>query len=638
MKVFGDLSRGIVLSAFLSGLAMACVNKITEETSDVPDGTTTPLTFTADIQGVANTRVNGAAFEAGDEVGLFALAGITTMKEERYADNLCFVRSDEGEFKSEDSMYFPDDGVKLNLISYYPYQKNGVSIGESTMQVMVESEQDIPANYSHSDFLIASKENLAATNEPVPLTYKHKFFKLKIALKPDEGEDIDKLLAADPQLSVCGFFSKTSYDFQKDSYSDYSEEKDIIPAGIWKIEGDRLIGKQLILIPQETTEGLQYVTLEVGDKTYNSLLPPTLILQNGKQRELEITFKSAEEVLMGDMKGEIDDWEGTETDCTESAIVRKYVDISKLTFENSNVYKVVHSGKQVAEICKEYLVTPDFSSQAIVVYPMKPDGHTVDLSEGTAVKLIGQSGKVHGGKVSWNVENHSLTYTPGTSAVRNYVSILADGQVSLSISMIEEALPVLLVNDVVRDIRGGVIHNYPIVKIGTQYWMRDNIKTALYADGEKILKLNVMSEGAIGYLLSSTEEDYFYSFAAIEANQLLPLNWSIPNWADWEVLKVYLNNDVSLLKAGTWKAIVLDKVTHKVEPVTNLTGFNALPVGMCIGKNQSGYEGKYVSYWTLNNAGTDMDEKVFLLKSDTNEMSQGFPGLDKAYAIRCIRK
>ena len=53
---------------------------------------------------------------------------------------------------------------------------------------------------------------------------------------------------------------------------------------------------------------------------------------------------------MSKVNGEIGDWDGTEVDHTESGILHKYIDVSKLTFEKSNVYKVIHSGKQVAEI------------------------------------------------------------------------------------------------------------------------------------------------------------------------------------------------------------------------------------------------------------------------------------------------
>ena len=72
--------------------------------------------------------------------------------------------------------------------------------------------------------------------------------------------------------------------------------------------------------------------------------------------------------------------------------------------------------------------------------------------------------------------------------------------------------------------------------------------------------------------------------------------------------------------------------------IGGITGFDGYPVGMYAGKFQSAYEGKYLSYWTLNEAGTDADEKIFLLRSDKNEIAEGNTGLDKAYAIRCIRK
>ena len=67
---------------------------------------------------------------------------------------------------------------------------------------------------------------------------------------------------------------------------------------------------------------------------------------------------------------------------------------------------------QVAEICKEYLVTSEFSSQAIVAYPMKKDG-SVDLSQGVVAQLLEKSGKVNGGSVSWNMEDYSLAYVDG---------------------------------------------------------------------------------------------------------------------------------------------------------------------------------------------------------------------------------
>ena len=532
-------------------------------------------------------------------------------------------------------IYYPDDEVTLRLISYYPYQEEGVNMGESTMSVAVETDQNLSAGYFCSDFLVASQNLQSAPKGAIALHYDHKFFKLKIALVGKEGEELQGILDADPKLSVCGFYTKAIYDFQKETYSAFSNEKSITPAGKWEIQGDRLSGKEVILIPQETTLGYQYIVLDVGGKIYTSPLPSSLQLQSGKQSELAISFIPTEDVLISKVEGEINSWEDGNTGQSGSEVFHNYVDVSKLVFDDSKVYKVLSAGQQVAEICKEYLVTPDFSSQAIVVYPMK-DNHAVDLSKGTVVQLVGHADKVHGGTVAWDLKEHSLKYTPGNQAARSKVYILPDGQIALS--MPEEMLPVLAMKDIMRDVRGSSIHNYPIVKIGTQYWMGSNLKTSLYIDGEEIPKLEIMNAGATGYLLSQTDKSYyFYSFGTIVSNKLLPVGWNMPDWNDWNMLKTYLSNDASLLKTGTWKAISTGAGAI-VGTATNLTGFDGYPVGMYAGKFQSAYEGKYLSYWTLNEAGTDADEKIFLLRSDKNEIAEGNTGLDKAYAIRCIRK
>lgn len=542
MKLFYNLQRGVGLLVFCTILLSACVNHISEEEEDSVNNGDIPLKFIADIRESVGTRMANNNFAEGDEVGLFALAGTTTMQEERYVDNLHFIRSSNGEFESNESVYYPDDGVTLNLISYYPYQKSGVGIGESTMQVAVSTTQNIPDDYSHSDFLIASKEEVLASKEAVALTYNHQFFRLKIVLIPGEGENLEDMLSVKPTLSVSGFYTKTSYDFQKKTFSGYSEEKDIIPAGEWEIKDGRLIGKEFILIPQEATPGYQYITLEAAGKLYISPLPSTLQLKSGKQRELEIKFVSAEDVLMS---------------------------------------------------------------------------------------------KVNGGSVSWNMEDYSLAYVDGTLPIRNNVYVMANGTVSLSVTTADDVLSVLVLEDIVRDVRGGIIHNYPLVKIGTQYWMRDNLEASSYVGGEALPRLDAVTANVVGYLQSTTEH-YFYTANVVLSNKILPIHWSIPDWKDWNILKDYLNGEASLLKSGTWLPL---KAGEQVQPATNLSGFNGIPVGMYVGAFQTDYEKKHLAYWTLDNANTAIDIKVFYLKSDTDIIEESNAGVDtKAFAIRCIRK
>lgn len=312
MNILFRMEKGIAVCLFSSFFVLACVNHIPGEKAAVSNGDI-PLKFTADIHEVTYTRVAGNGFEENDEVGVFALVGSSTMKEERYADNLRFFRTSEKVFESSEPIYYPDDEVTLRLISYYPYQEEGVNMGESTMSVAVETDQNLSAGYFCSDFLVASQNLQSAPKGAIALHYDHKFFKLKIALVGKEGEELQGILDADPKLSVCGFYTKAIYDFQKETYSAFSNEKSITPAGKWEIQGDRLSGKEVILIPQETTLGYQYIVLDVGGKIYTSPLPSSLQLQSGKQSELAISFIPTEDVLISKVEGEINSWEDGNT-------------------------------------------------------------------------------------------------------------------------------------------------------------------------------------------------------------------------------------------------------------------------------------------------------------------------------------
>lgn len=627
MKHRLNLKRGIILSVFPL-LASACSNH-SFEGNEVPDSSNLPLKIAGDIR----TRVADNRFESGDEVGLFALVESTTLKEERYVDNMRFVYSSDGEFVSEETVYYPDDNVKLNLLSYYPYQKEGIETGASAMPVQTEADLSIPGNLSKSDFLIASLNSVAASKEPVGLTYNHKFFRLKVSIAPGEGESTDELLRSNPKLSARGFYRKAIYDFQKDDYSAYSAEEEITAAGKWEIQGGRLVGKEFILIPQNIENGHQYLILSVNGRDYVSRLSSSLEVKSGKQREIQIAFTSNEDILINHLNGEIADWQNEGKEDVSPEPVHNYIDVSELTFEQSNVYKVLSAGKQVAEICKEYLVARDgFTSQAIVAYPVKEDN--VDLSAGKVLKCLGHKENVHGGTVSWNMDTHALTYVPGKLSARNYLFVLSDGKIALSLSRADKPLPVLALSDVIRDVRGSVIRNYPIVKIGTQYWMRSNLETSLYNDGSQIVKLDTVASGDMGYL-SSASGSCFYSMKTIYSQNLLPSGWQMPDWNDWDILKTYLNNDASALKSGDWLPV---KEGNTVYGANNLSGFNALPIGMAWRRYQKEYEGKYVSYWTLDGKGTAADAQVFLLQSGKNELDRGKMGEDKAYAIRCIRK
>ena len=70
--------------------------------------------------------------------------------------------------------------------------------------------------------------------------------------------------------------------------------------------------------------------------------------------------------------------------------------ISDFDFEQSSVYSIISEGKIVAEVCREYLSSPEIQAQAVVIYPAK-DGVN-DWLKGIVLQIINDDRKIHGGK------------------------------------------------------------------------------------------------------------------------------------------------------------------------------------------------------------------------------------------------
>lgn len=131
---------------------------------------------------------------------------------------------------------------------------------------------------------------------------------MKIVLVPGEGENIEEILSVKPTLSVSGFYTKTIYDFQKKTFSAYSEEKDITPAGEWEIKDGRLVGKRAYF---DSPRGDCWVSIHnIGScrQTIYQFYYHPLYNWKVENRELEITFVSAKDILMSKVNGEIGDW------------------------------------------------------------------------------------------------------------------------------------------------------------------------------------------------------------------------------------------------------------------------------------------------------------------------------------------
>jgi uncharacterized protein (TIGR02145 family) len=161
----------------------------------------------------------------------------------------------------------------------------------------------------------------------------------------------------------------------------------------------------------------------------------------------------------------------------------------------------------------------------------------------------------------------------------------------------------------VRDIDGNEYHT---VKIGTQVWIVENLKTTRYRNGEKILNItNVetwpdITTGAYCSMendsLNVSKYGLLYNwYAATDSRNIAPEGWHVPNSEEWKTLLDFLGG----IKSAQSKLIQNnghDRFFYKYGG-DNSSGFTAIPGGYLDRGHFCG-EGMEEWWWTS----TEFDE------------------------------
>ena len=149
---------------------------------------------------------------------------------------------------------------------------------------------------------------------------------------------------------------------------------------------------------------------------------------------------------------------------------------------------------------------------------------------------------------------------------------------------------------IITDIDG---NSYKIIKLGSQWWMAENLKVTHYRNGEPIPNVTDNSEwlnlttGA--YCHYNNDETIaitygrLYNWHAVSDNRnLAPAGWHVPSDAEWKQIEKYLGMSDSEIsrtgRRGTDEGGKLKEIgtTHWASPnegATNLSLFTALPAG-----------------------------------------------------------
>lgn len=236
--------------------------------------------------------------------------------------------------------------------------------------------------------------------------------------------------------------------------------------------------------------------------------------------ELEIridALQSTSKALTG-IVANIKEWSFNEKATGENDYNITAVHTASFSFSTSDVYRVYYQGNPIAEVCREYLQTDDktFGSKAIVVYPVL-DNEQTDLTKGAVLQLPDKAALIHGGSVCWDTQNSSLNYTAGHS--KPIEKFYIDNNKNIVFEKPATALSINVSSYTIRDLRSGILETYPIVKIGTQYWMKEDLRATCYQNRKPLSSIDELGKEA-GYFKYGNV--FFYNGEALLDGELAP--------------------------------------------------------------------------------------------------------------------
>ncbi len=263
-------------------------------------------------------------------------------------------------------------------------------------------------------------------------------------------------------------------------------------------------------------------------------------------------------------------FEGVETEGPDDPVARVVKFAVPASFSDSYVYKVMNGNKQVAEVAKEYIKA--ITKQVVVVYPMGEDGKA-DLTKGICAD--------NGASVVWDLGANTATVGSEAGAVSAFYVV--DGVLVTEYAG-SDAADASLVADVLVDKRGTETNTYRIVKIGTQYWTADNLRTIYYTDGTPIQgftedETDAWKETTAGAYLSGMDKDwvkmagqYYNGFVAV-SDKIAPDGWTVPTQAEYAKLRTAGSLKGANFRSEATGAWLPDCVCN------NMTGFSAVATG-----------------------------------------------------------
>jgi uncharacterized protein (TIGR02145 family) len=206
-----------------------------------------------------------------------------------------------------------------------------------------------------------------------------------------------------------------------------------------------------------------------------------------------------------------------------------------------------------------------------------------------------------------------------------------------------------LSDSVVVDVDGNV---YTVVKIGEQYWMKDNLRATHFNDGVLIPNLggdwnlnnnpgfaSFFGAATIGGSLKGSGDNMvnlrnglLYNHNVVVTDNVCPIGWHIPSDADFVELETFLGGPS--IAGGKMKGS--EQWNSPNTGATNSSGFSAIGAGTVSTAGLKENNGVFAVFWTTSSNSPTLF--ITRMLSNNSSVVQKVPApRNNGFSIRCVR-
>ncbi|MBN2105636.1 fibrobacter succinogenes major paralogous domain-containing protein [bacterium] len=194
----------------------------------------------------------------------------------------------------------------------------------------------------------------------------------------------------------------------------------------------------------------------------------------------------------------------------------------------------------------------------------------------------------------------------------------------------------------VTDIDG---NTYQTIKIGSQWWMAENLKVKHYRNGDLIPYVpkeldwyKLYTHGCCIYDSDTSNFNTYgllYNWHAVnDWRDIAPEGWHVPSEGEWQTLMVTLGGDT--IAGGRMKESGTAHWNSPNTGATNESGFSGLPCGIRSHTGQYSMMGEYARFWSSTELTTRMSMYAYL-GFRTSECGMNHWYKEQAYSVRCVK-